>query len=117
MAKIKIELGGEYTAGQAFAKAQADSKAFGRETKDMGEIAKKSLQEIAGNFGGVGQAAGAAAGAIQGLATGGIFGVIASLAATGIGLVVDWFNSAKEKAKLLSEIMNNELVTAFNMIN
>ena len=117
MAKIKIELGGEYTAAQTFKQAQADVKKFGRENKDAADIATKSLQEIAGNFGAVGKAAGAAEGVIKGLATGGIFGMIASLASTAIGLVVDWFNSAKEKAKLLSEIMNNELVTAFNMIN
>jgi len=116
MAKIKIELGGEYTAGQAFAKAQADSKAFGRETKDMADIAKNSLREIAGNFGDVGKAAGAAAGVLQGLAQGGIFGVIASLCQTGMGIVIDYFKKAEEEAKKLGEILMNEVAQGFTKL-
>ena len=116
MAKVKIELGGEYTAGQAFAKAQDDVKRFGRDTKDMGEIATNSLKEIAGNFGGVGEAAGAAAGVLQGLAKGGIFGVIASLCQTGMGLVIDYFKQAEEEAKKLGEILMNEVAQGFSKL-
>lgn len=116
MAKVNIELGGQYTAGQAFKQAQTDAKNFGRETKDMGEIAKKSLQEIAGNFGNVGKAAGAAAGVLQGLAQGGIFGVIASLCQTGMGIVIDYFKKAEEEAKKLGEILMNEVAQGFTKL-
>lgn len=116
MAKIKIELGGEYTAGQAFAKAQADSKKFGQQTKDMADIARNSLTEIAGNFGKAGDAAGAVARVLQGLAQGGIFGVIASLCQTGMGIVIDYFKRATEEAKKLREILMNEVGQGFTKL-
>lgn len=51
MSKINIELGGKYTAGEMFKRAQEDAKKFGAETRDMSGAATKALDTISGKLG------------------------------------------------------------------
>ncbi len=118
MAKIKIELGGEYTAGEMFTRAQNDVKKFGQQTKDAASIGVNSLKEIATQLGndGVAGAAGVASKAIASIAQGGIFGVIATLAQEGIGLVCKYFKEAEEEAKKLAQLLRDEVSQGFTTL-
>lgn len=51
MSKISIELGGKYTAGEMFKRAQEDAKKLGAETRDMSGAATKALDTISGKLG------------------------------------------------------------------
>lgn len=100
MAKMTLELGGKYTAGEAFQKASDDVKAFGRQNKDAIKAGTDSLKELEKGFGeDVSNAVGKATSVIKGLATGGLWGAIGAAAGWAIGAVVDQFKKAEENAK------------------
>lgn len=50
--KIELDIGGKYSAGQAFQQWNADIKSAGKEMKDMGEAAKNVAGNVADAFGG-----------------------------------------------------------------
>lgn len=118
MAKLTLELGGKYTAGQVFSKAQQDIKKFGQETKDIGRIGTASLDAITGKIDGpLKDSMGAASGMIKGLASGGLWGIVSAAAGAAIGFIVDKWNEAKESAKKFSEYMSTKMVEQIKGIN
>ena len=117
MAKINIELGGKYTFGDTINKAQNDLKKFGGETKDAGSIATATLKgvaDIAGND--VAKAINGLSGVISGLATGGLFGMVAAAAGTAFTFIKDQIEKAKEEAKNLAEAIKQSLVLGVDKI-
>ena len=46
MSKMVLELGGKYTAGDAFSKAQNDIKSFGKENRDAIKAGTDTLKEL-----------------------------------------------------------------------
>lgn len=118
MAKLTLELGGKYTAGQVFSKAQQDIKKFGQETKDIGRIGSASLDAITGKINGpLKDSMNAASGMIKGLASGGLWGVVSAAAGAAIGYIVTKWNEAKESAKKFSEYMSTQMVESIKGIN
>ena len=100
MSKMVLELGGKYTAGDAFSKAQNDIKSFGKENRDAIKAGTDTLKELEKGFGeDLSKSVGAAKGVIQGLAQGGIWGAIGAAAGAAIGFIVDKFKEASENAK------------------
>lgn len=112
MAKVKVELGGEFTGAQAFQQVQANLKKVGQAHKDMASVATKSLNVISSELGGMGKAAGAAGGVIQGLVTGGLWGALASAAATVIGRIAEWFKEARKNAEELEKSIRLRLTNS-----
>lgn len=104
MSRISIELGGTYTAEGMFKRAQKDMKKFGAETRDMGGAATKVLGTISAKLDGeVSTAIGGVTGLLQGLAAGGLWGLLGEAAKFAIGFVVDKFKEAKQAAKDFAE--------------
>lgn len=118
MSKMNIELGGRYTAGQVFSKAQADIKKFGRDTKDVGQIGTKVFDTITSKIDGpVANAMGNMSGLVKGLASGGLWGMVASAAGMAIGFIVDKFKEAQEQAKKFGEYMSDKFVQSIRSVN
>ena len=118
MSKMTIELGGKYSAGDAFNKAQEDVKKFGRTNKDAIKAGTDTLRELEKGFGeDLGKAVGTAKGVISGLAQGGIWGAIGAAAGAAIGAVVDWFKKAGENAKAFAKAVSEGAVNAIKGIN
>lgn len=110
MAKVTLELGGKYTAGEAFQKASDDVKKFGRENKDAIKAGTDTLKELEKGFGeDLGGAVGKAQGVISGLVSGGLWGALAAVVGMAIGAVVDWFKQAEENAKELAKACGETL--------
>lgn len=111
MAKLTLELGGKYTAGQVFSKAQSDLKAFGKETKDIGKVGTAALDAITGKIDGpLKDSMSAASGMIKGLASGGLWGILSAAAGAAIGYLVTKWNEAKEAAKAFTDYMSTKMV-------
>ena len=99
MSKISLELGGKYSAGEMFQRAQDDVKAFGRTNKDAIKAGNDVLKELEKGFGqDLSGAIGTTRSILQNIATGGLWGAIGAAAGAAIGKVVEWFNEAKEAA-------------------
>ena len=97
MSKINLELGGKYSAGEMFQRAQNDIKAFGRTNKDAIKAGNDVLKELEKGFGqDLSGAIGTTRSVLQNLATGGIWGALGAAAGAVISKVVEWFNEAKE---------------------
>ena len=115
MSKISIELGGTYTAEGMFARAQKDMKKFGAETRDMGSAATKVLGSISARLDGeVSTAINGVSGLLQGLATGGLWGMLGDAAKLAIGFVVDKFREAKQAARDFAEAVAGSASTAID---
>lgn len=118
MSKMNLELGGKYTAGQAFSKAQSDLKKFGRDTKDIGQVGTKVFDTITSKIDGpVADAMGNMSGLVKGLASGGLWGMVASAAGMAIGFIVEKFKEAREQAKRFAEYMSDKFVTSIKQVN
>lgn len=90
MAKITMEIGGKYSAGQAFQKAQDATKKIGQEAKDAASIGQNAFSGLADVVGGsTATAFKTLAGSIQAFTTGGIFGVVATLGKMAFDAVSD----------------------------
>ena len=112
MSKIQLELGGKYSAGEMFKRANGDLKAFGRSNKDAIKAGTDSLKELEKGFGeDLSKSIGTAKGVLQGLAQGGIWGALGAVAGAAIGFVVEKFKEAKENAKHFAEACG-EFVTS-----
>lgn len=117
MAKVTLELGGKYTAGEAFQKASDDVKKFGRENKDAIKAGTDTLKELEKGFGSdLGGAVGKAQGVISGLASGGLWGALGAVAGVAIGAVVDWFKQAEENAKQLAKTCGDYVTNSLKQL-
>lgn len=117
MSKLKIELGAKYSAGEMFKRAQNDVKQFGRATKDAGSMASSALKEIATVADkDVSTALKGMSGVISGMATGGLFGMLAAAATTAFELIKSHIEKTKEKAKELADAINQSIQTGFNKV-
>lgn len=117
MSKLKIELGAKYSAGEMFKRAQNDVKQFGRATKDAGQMASTALKEIATVADkDVSTALKGMGGVISGMATGGLFGMLAAAATTAFELIKSHIEKTKEKAKELADAINQSIQTGFNKV-
>lgn len=97
MAKITMEIGGKYSAGQAFQKAQDATKKIGQEAKDAASIGQNAFSGLADVVGGsTATAFNTLAGSIQAFTTGGIFGVVATLGKMAFDAVSDAIARAEE---------------------
>ena len=97
MAKITMEIGGKYSAGQAFQKAQDATKKIGQEAKDAASIGQNAFSGLADVVGGkTATAFNALSGSIQAFTTGGIFGVVATLGKMAFDAVSDAIARAQE---------------------
>ena len=97
MAKITMEIGGKYSAGQAFQKAQDATKKIGQDAKDAASIGQNAFSGLADVVGGkTATAFNALSGSIQAFTTGGIFGVIATLGKMAFDAVSDAIARAEE---------------------
>ena len=97
MAKITMEIGGKYSAGQAFQKAQDATKKIGQEAKDAASIGQNAFSGLADVIGGkTATAFNALSGSIQAFTTGGIFGVVATLGKMAFDAVSDAIARAEE---------------------
>lgn len=117
MAKVNIELGGKYTFGDTINQAQNDLKKFGKETKDAGSIATTALKgvaDVAGND--AAKAINGLTSVVSGLATGGLFGMIAAAAGTAFTFIKAEMDKAKEQAKQLAEAVKQALVVGVERI-
>ena len=113
MSKIQLELGGKYSAGEMFQRAQEDIKQFGRANKDAIKAGTDSLKELQRGFDtDLGGAVSKTKGIIQGLAQGGLWGAIGAAAGVAIGAVVDWFKKAKEEAAQLAKYVSESVVNS-----
>ena len=117
MSKIQLELGGKYSAGEMFKRANDDLKAFGRTNKDAIKASTDSLKELEKGFGeDLSKSIGTAKGVLQGLAQGGIWGAIGAAAGAAISMVVDWFKKAKEEAQHMSEVCGEYVTNSIKKI-
>lgn len=117
MSKLKIELGAKYSAGEMFKRAQNDVKQFGRATKDAGSMASSALKEIATVADkDVSTALKGMSGVISGMATGGLFGMLAAAATTAFELIKSHIEKTKEKAKELADAINQSIQAGFNKV-
>lgn len=117
MSKLKIELGAKYSAGEMFKRAQNDVKQFGRDTKDAGQMASSALKEIATVADkDVSTALKGMSGVISGMATGGLFGMLAAAATTAFELIKSHIEKTKEKAKELADAINQSVQAGFNKV-
>ena len=117
MAKVTLELGGKYTAGEAFQKASDDVKKFGKENRDAIKAGTDTLKELEKGFGdNLGGAVGKAQGVISGLVSGGLWGALAAVAGVAIGAVVDWFKQAEENAKELAKACGDYVTNSLKQL-
>lgn len=108
MSKINLEIGGKYSAGQAFQKAQDATKQLGRETKDAASIGQSAFKGLADVVGG--KTAGAfniLAGSVSAFATGGIFGLVASLGKLAFDAVSESIKKAEENVVRLYDYISS----------
>lgn len=118
MAKMTLELGGKYTAGQTFSQAVGDIKKFGKETKDIGQVGTKVFDTITSKIEGpVSDAMGKMSGLVKGLASGGLWGLMSAAAGMAIGIIVEKLKEAQEQAKKFSEYMSDKFVTSIKKVN
>ena len=97
MAKITMEIGGKYSAGQAFQKAQDATKKIGQQAKDAASIGQNAFSGLADVVGGsTATAFKTLAGSIQAFTTGGIFGMVATLGKMAFDAVSDSIAKAEE---------------------
>lgn len=93
--KIKLTLGGTYTAGQAFGQWNSDIKKTQNAHRDLAGAARSSLGQIAGMFSG--ELHGSivkTTNVLNDLAKGGIWGLMSAAANLAIGAVVDHLKKA-----------------------
>ena len=106
MAKITMEIGGKYSAGQAFQKAQDATKKIGQEAKDAASIGQNAFSGLADVVGGsTATAFKTLAGSIQAFTTGGIFGVVATLGKMAFDAVSDAIARAEDNAVRLYDYL------------
>ena len=106
MAKITMEIGGKYSAGQAFQKAQDATKKIGQEAKDAASIGQNAFSGLADVVGGrAATAFNALSGSIQAFTTGGIFGVVATLGKMAFDAVSDAIARAEENVVRLYDYL------------
>ena len=106
MAKITMEIGGKYSAGQAFQKAQDATKKIGQEAKDAASIGQNAFSGLADVVGGrAATAFNALSGSIQAFTTGGIFGVVATLGKMAFDAVSGAIERAEENAVRLYDYL------------
>ena len=97
MSKINLEIGGKYSAGQVFQKAQDATKKLGNDVKDAASIGQNAFTGLADVVGGkTAGAFNALAGSMNAFATGGIFGVVASLGKMAFDAVSESIRRAEE---------------------
>lgn len=109
--RIELELGGKYSAGEMFARAQADAKNFGKVHKDAMGAGKDAVSALAHEFSGpLGSAVGGASNLIGKLASGGIWGALGAVAGTAISMIVDHWNAAKEAAAKFADICRGNVI-------
>lgn len=107
MAKITMEIGGKYSAGQAFQKAQDATKKIGQEAKDAASIGQNAFSGLADVVGGsTATAFNTLAGSIQAFTTGGIFGVVATLGKMAFDAVSDAIAKAEENVVRLYDYIS-----------
>lgn len=117
MSKIQLELGGKYSAGEMFKRAQDDVKAFGRTNKDVIQAGTSTLKELEKGFGqDLSKSINTTKGIIQGLATGGLWGAIGAAAGAAIGFIVDKFKEAKENAKEFANSCGEFVINSLKQI-
>ena len=118
MAKMTLELGGKYTAGQTFNKAVGDIKQFGKETRQVSQVATNAFGKIAEVADGrMTDAINGVSSVVKGFATGGIWGMLAGVATFAIGKIVEAWKEAKEQAKKYTEYMSEKFVTSIKKVN
>ena len=97
MSKINLEIGGKYSAGQVFQKAQDATKKLGNDVKDAASIGQNAFTGLADVVGGkTAGAFNALASSMNAFATGGIFGVLASLGKMAFDAVSESIRIAEE---------------------
>ena len=118
MSKINLELGGKYSAGEMFQRAQDDVKAFGRTNKDAIQAGTGVLKELQKGFGqDLSGAIDTTRGVLQSITTGGLWGALGAVAAAAISKVVEWFNEAKEAALRFGESCKNYVTKSLKDID
>lgn len=106
MAKITMEIGGKYSAGQAFQKAQDATKKIGQEAKDAASIGQNAFSGLADVVGGrAATAFNTLASSIQAFTTGGIFGVVATLGKMAFDAVSDAIARAEDNVVRLYDYL------------
>lgn len=117
MAKINIELGGKYSAAQAFNQASDDVKKVARETKDIGDAGKAAFNTVAQNVNGpLKSAMSTASSLIQSVGSGGLWGLIGAAASAAIGFVISKWQEAKQKMEDFVKYCNTEYVAAMQSL-
>lgn len=115
--KIQLTLGGDYTAGAAFAQGNRDIKNFQKAANDMTGAIRGGLGTITKSLDSdLSNSIQKASGILGNLAHGGIWGVLAAGVTTAIGYAVEKFKEAQEAAKKYSEILRTEVVDAIKSI-
>lgn len=106
--KITMEIGGKYSAGQAFQKAQQASKQLGKDTKDAASIGKQAFTGLADVVGGkTATAFNMLSGSITAFTTGGVFGLVASLGKMAFDAVSDAIEKAENNVVRLYDYISS----------
>ena len=113
--KIKLSIGGEYTAKDAFNQMNGDVKSAQKEAKDFTQSFGGGISKIAGMVDGeLNTSLSKFSDVLRGLGSGGLFGLVSVAATTAIGFVVQKFKEAQEAAVKFAEICKTEIVDAIN---
>ena len=87
--KIKLSIGGEYTAKDAFNQMNGDVKSAQKEAKDFTQSFGGGISKIAGMVDGeLNTSLSKFSDVLRGLGSGGLFGLVSVAATTAIGFVV-----------------------------
>lgn len=111
--RITLNIGGEYSAKEAFTQVNSDVKDVQKSAKDMTQSFSNGLNNVAGMLDGqVADSVKGFSSLLRGLGSGGVFGLVTAAATAALGFIITKFNEAKEAAAKFSEICRTELVDA-----
>ena len=115
--RIDLELGGRYSLGDAFKQMNTDLSKAQKSVKDFSKGGGDVLRELSGAFDGeLGGAISKVSGMLNKIVQGGIFGAIGAAATAAVGMMVNHFKEAAEKAKHMAEVLQAEVVVGMTNV-
>ena len=111
--RIDLELGGRYSLGDAFKQMNTDLSKAQKSVKDFSKGGGDVLRELSGAFDGeLGGAISKVSGMLNKIVQGGIFGAIGAAATAAVGMMVNHFKEAAERAAAFAEVLRAKAVEA-----
>lgn len=115
--RIDLELGGKYSLGDAFKQMNADLSKAQKSVRNFSKGGGDVLRELSGAFDGeLGGAISKVSGLLGKIVQGGIFGALGAAASAAVGMMVNHFKEAAEKAKHMAEVLQAEVVVGMTNV-